>query len=266
MPQFVTTPSGVTTPIDYDFAVSFGLVTGHAHQRGVGVAPSVATSTPTDIWAGSTVSALYPFLTTAQSLEIISDSTHDTFTGGTGAISIIMNLLDANFNLVTQTVLMNGTTAVAIPGGPYLRCNSLQVNSAGSTLSNVGNITLRIAGAGAIVQYIAATVGISQTSIFTVPTGYTLALNFAYANLQSTSTATNWANIGFYIQQMGVTSSLYQRFQTIVTGTGQVTIPIPSPATVVGGQDLIFRVTNTSGTLAVAAQWQGILVNNNVLK
>jgi hypothetical protein len=261
MPQSVLTPSGVTTPISYDYGVSLGLIPGHSHQRAVGVAPSVATSTTTDIWAGSVGTALYPFLTTAQNLEIVSSSASDTVIG-TGAKIVQLMLLDANFNQVTQTVIMSGTSPVAISGGPYLRCNQMVVLSAGSSLTNAGNITLRVSGAGSTVSYMAAAVGIAQTSIYTVPNGYTLVVDYAYFNLQSTGTAANWANVGVYVQTNGSTAGLYQRFQTTVTGSGQAIVPLPSPVTITQGTDFILRVTNTSGTVAVAGSWQGVLVNN----
>lgn len=261
-----TSTSGYPTPISYQVGVALGLVPGFAEQRAVGTAFSVAASTPTDIWSGSSVaSALYPFQTSAKSLEIVSSSASDTFTGGVGAISVMLTLLDANYNTSSQIVLMNGTTVVAIPGGPYLRCNGLVVNSAGTSLTNVGNITLRVASAGATQAYMPAGIGVANQAIFTVPNGYSFVAHAFYANIPGTGGGAAWADLGFYLHSNGSTAGLYQRFPYTCVASGISQVTLPQPIAIPQHVDMILRATNVSATMNLNSSFQGVLVQNSAI-
>ena len=65
-----------------------------------------------------TVGAVYATPTTAQTLELLSDDTGDT-SAGLGARKVVVEGLDSSFNIQSETVTMNGTTAVILSAIVY---------------------------------------------------------------------------------------------------------------------------------------------------
>lgn len=123
------------------------------------------------IWRQATT---YPFQTSAQSLEVVSDNAVDD-DGNTGAWTVTVEGLDANWAIQTDTKTMDGTNAVALDG-TWIRVNRAYVATAGTGTVNAGNITVQVAGAGAVLAQIAATFGQTTQAIYSVPAGKTLYL------------------------------------------------------------------------------------------
>ena len=108
-------------------------------------------------------------------LEVISaDAADDGDPVGTGARTVVVEGIDASGDLQTATVTLNGITAVAIPTVTWTAVNRAYVETAGSNLTNVGEITVRVASAGATKLTIPAAVGLSDGTFYLVPNGYTL--------------------------------------------------------------------------------------------
>lgn len=125
-------------------------------------------TTPEDIWGGE---GLIPRPSSAESLEIVSSDANDTALG-TGARTVIIRTLDANYLEVIQTVTLNGTTAVALTG-THIRINEGVVATAGSGGVNAGTLTLRVAGGGASRALITTSGALNQAK-YTVPDGHHL--------------------------------------------------------------------------------------------
>lgn len=152
--------------------VGLGRLPGHSRVTASGVNPDVDTaSTPEDIWFAG---GAYPFPTSATTLEVLSSSTADA-AAGTGMRTLQVIGLDANYVERTETVTLNGTTAVALANS-YLRLNRVQIVSAGSGTTNAGDVTIRETGAGQTRGAMRAGYGIMRQAIYTVPLGYTLAI------------------------------------------------------------------------------------------
>lgn len=147
-----------------------GSLQGISIANVIGVNPDIdIATTPESVISPS---GLYTFLSSAQSLEILSDSAQDA-AAGTGARTIRLELLDANYDTVIVTVSLNGTTPVAVIGS-YLRVNDMRITGAvGSNETNVGNVTLRVSGGGTTQSYMLAGKGRAQQAIYTVPAGRT---------------------------------------------------------------------------------------------
>lgn len=138
---------------------------------------------PETVWP---LGGLYPYMTGATSLEVVSSSAQDS-ASGTGAASISMALLDTNYVGSTVVISLNGTTPVAIPGS-WFRINVAFVITKGSGASatratNVGDISIRNSGAGTVRAIIPAGHGISRQAVFTVDAGYTLQVISHYISL-----------------------------------------------------------------------------------
>jgi len=114
---------------------------------------------PESIWSGG---GQYPWasLTTAQTIYAISTSASDTST-------MTIEGLDADYNEQTETVTLNGLTAVATTN-TFIRVFRMTYDDI-----NVGTLEARVgSGTGTIVAQIEA--GDAQTlmAVYTVPAGY----------------------------------------------------------------------------------------------
>lgn len=131
------------------------------------------------------------FPTSAESLEVLSASANDDGDpAGTGARTVTVAGLDANYVPQSLAVTMNGTTAVALTGTTWRRTFSVKVATAGSGGVNAGNITLRVAGGGATRAFMLASHGRTNLGFYTVPAGkagYLLAFNAWFPLDQPTS-------------------------------------------------------------------------------
>lgn len=156
---------------DYYTEVNRGNVPGVSMVGVVGQDDTVGTSFA-DVWMG-VGSLVYP--TADESWEVVSDNANDT-AAGTGARTVTIIALDDTYaQLATVTVSLNGTTPVALPNGAtYFRKNLFVVATAGTVGPDglaTGNITLRVASAGATRGLIQAGNNGSFCSHYTVPLG-----------------------------------------------------------------------------------------------
>lgn len=103
--------------------------------------------------------------TTAAVVSVLSSSANDT-AAGTGARTLEIQGLDANYLLQTETVSLNGTSAVTTTN-TFIRIFRMKVLTAGSGETNDGNITASIGGSD--VARILANEGQTLMAVYTVP-------------------------------------------------------------------------------------------------
>jgi hypothetical protein len=163
------TRSGAYEP--FDLQVSRNQILGHSTLSLFGYQASV-TTTSIPIWENATA---YTFITAASTLTLVSTSASDNTSA-----KILISGLDSDFNLISETLAMNGTSAVTTVNS-YFRVNSLLMVSPGSgQTTNVGTITLK--QSSNIVAQINIGIGKSQSTIYTVPNGYQFYLTLAEVN------------------------------------------------------------------------------------
>lgn len=105
--------------------------------------------------------------TSAAVVSVVSASTADD-DGSTGAEKVEIQGLDANFNLQTEIVTMNGQSAVTTTN-TFIRVFRMRVTEAGSGGVNAGNITASISASD--VARINANEGQTLMAVYTVPAG-----------------------------------------------------------------------------------------------
>jgi hypothetical protein len=174
--------SQVGTSEPFELQVARGQIPGHSVRNIFGTNPAIGTSFHTP-WENNTE---LPFLSAAQQLSLVSTSASDT------AVSILINGLDANYNIQTEVVALNGTTPV-VTTKSFFRINDL-ITVAGNA---VGDVT---ASYNAVVYAkIIAGRGKNQAAVFTVPAGYSFYLGRIDA---FTATANNETKIMTYRNQV----------------------------------------------------------------
>jgi len=170
-----TTISSVTRQGAYEpfeLQVSRGQIQGHRNVTVFGFNPDVDT-TQVSVWP---LPSLITFPASAIQMTVSSTSANDT-AAGTGARTVVVQGLDANYNEVTETVTMNGQTAVTMTTA-MLRINYAYVATAGSSNSAVGDIYI---GTGTVTAGVPATAydiikfdyNNTTTGSYTIPAGYT---------------------------------------------------------------------------------------------
>ena len=174
---------GLTEP--FDLQVARGQIAYHESVYKFGNNPAVADSVET-IWPQG---GLYSYLSAATVLKVSSSSTNDA-SAGTGARTVELFGLDGDYNEISETVTLNGQTAVNTTKS-FLRIFRMVVKSAGTGGQNAGVI---YAGTGTVTtgvpanKYATIAIGDNQTlmALWTVPAGYTAFLNQVYVTVATT--------------------------------------------------------------------------------
>jgi hypothetical protein len=260
--------SGGGVERDYGTDANSGLIPGVVSAFALGTR-TIATAfnsiaAPQDVWPGPTAEMVLPIAD--ESWEVVSSSAADTL-GGAGAEAVLIAALDSNRNelaIITQN--LNGTTPVVLPGGAtYFRLNAAAVagvNSVGTRRRNQGDITIRVAGGGAVRGVMPAFTCALAQAIYTVPSGKYLSLySIECQVLGSVGGTTRGADFRLSFRNPnGVTWSPH------AIGTTDMQPYVLSPQLrirVNAGFDFIIQCTYASANnLTVGIAWEGTLSNN----
>jgi len=252
---FSMTQHGRSEP--FELQVSRGQVPYHSAQNifGYGTTPATAGLFRT-VWENmATVDYVFP-----------SSATTMTLTGGAGDTATITIVgLDANYNVLTENLVLNGATGVTTVNA-YFRINSMFV-ATGSATNPSNTVTLTNGGVTyaqintATVNGVAGSIGTTQMAVYTVPAGSTFH-GFRYGAYSSFN-----GNSTNYTTYRAVTnlSSGAQRIvvQTPFNTTYEVQRHFPFPYT--AGTDLRFQIASSAATAAVVSvNIGGVLVANEV--
>jgi len=159
----------------------------------------------------------------------VSSADADDTSAGTGARTVLITGLDADYAVISETVTMNGQTAVTTTNS-FLRVNSMLVTTAGTSLANEGVIYI---GTGTVTSGVPATIynviaagfNNATSSQYTIPAGYTGYLAVARIGLaQDAGTTLITARTRF----VG-TNGIALTGPVIVTNNGISTIDFPYP-------------------------------------
>lgn len=199
------------------------------------------------VWENATAYT-YP-ADAGEQMVLYSSSASDT------NVTVFIDGLDANYAIKQETlVLTNGTTGVNTVNS-YRRINNMRI--AGS-VNPVGII--RLANAGKTTTYAQINIGIgkTQTSMYTVPAGYTLYLNRVQAAASATS-ASKVLGYRVYQQFNGLTALVLQSPWIDTYETLRV---VPNPY--VEKTSIQWQVTSDT-TSQVSVRVEGILISNSLL-
>ena len=240
----------------FELQVSRGQIPYHAPVNifAYGTTPATAGLFRT-VWENMTTTD-YVFPSSASTMTLVSNAVGDTAT-------ITISGLDANYNLLSENLVLNGTTNVTTVNS-YFRINNIAV-SVGSATNPSGVVTL--SGGGNVYAQINTTtvggvttsIGTSQMGVYTVPTGYTF-YGWRYGAYSSFNG--NTANYTTY-RALTNSSSGVQRVivQTPYNTTYEVQRHYPFPYA--AGTDLRFQIASSAATSAVVSvNIGGILILN----
>lgn len=246
----------------FNLDVSRGFIAGHTPVYKFGHNPDVNGAEET-VWEQG---GIYSYPATAAALYVSSSSATDS-NGGTGANSVYLQGLDANYNEVTETVNLNGQTQVQTANS-YIRIYRAFVVLAGSDGIAAGTIYVGTSGAtggvpnGAIYASIAPAHGQTEMAIYTVPAGHTLYLddiNFTSA----VSLANSYIRARFMTRLFG--SNVFREQTRIVLQSNTYIFKFEYPLAFPEKTDLEVRAQAVgSNNNEISATWQGVLIKNDI--
>ena len=166
-----------TRPTNYYVEAALGLRSGHALWNKFGYNSDVDVGTEVIAsWGGT-----FTPLTTATTLIISSSSINDT-SGGTGCNSVYISGIDANREPQVELVTLTGTTAV-VTTSTWLGINRVSMYLCGTSQVNEGLIGVIASTGGSTMAVMPTGEGTTQQCIFHVPTGYKFVAEWVRCNV-----------------------------------------------------------------------------------
>jgi len=259
MAREVSSISRVGTSEPFNLQIARGQIAYHKSIFKFGFNPDIDDSLET-IWAEG---GLYSYLSAATVLKISSSSTNDT-SAGTGARTVTLSGLDANYDEISETITLNGQTAVNSTLS-YLRIYRMTVDTAGSGGENAGVI---YAGTGTVTsgvpanKYATIAIGDNQTlmALWTVPRGYTAYLS--QTDVTAATTQNNkYATVHFVARKNG---GVFQAKDKFVKAESSHNQQYDIPLKFEEKTDLEFRCIGDSSAadIAVSASMDIIYIQN----
>jgi len=150
----------------YTYDIAEGHIPGHISVNKFGHNSDIAGTLET-VWSAG---GLYPWMTVADQLEVLSGDNDDGAGALTGALTLELFGLDGSYNVQTETVILTGTTFVTTTNS-YIRFFRGIVRSAGVSGWNEGIITIRDQDTNTTRGSIEALKNQTLMAVFTIPAG-----------------------------------------------------------------------------------------------
>jgi hypothetical protein len=241
----------------FDLQVARNQITAHTEQNifAYGTTPATANLFRT-VWENMATTE-YVFPGSAVTMQLSS-----TAAGDTATITIVG--LDANYNVISENLVLNGTTNVPTVN-QYFRVNSMIV-SVGSPTNPTGVVTLINGGVTyaqintGVFNGTTSSIGITQMAVFTVPAGYTF---YGHRYGAYSSFNGNSANYTIYRAVTNSSSGVQKLIvQTPFNTNYEILRVYPFPYS--EKTDLRFQIASSAATAAVVSiNIGGVLVKND---
>jgi len=246
----------------FELQVARGDVAYHIPVELFGYSTQVANTALGPCWEGLTQSGgAYAYPSSAVQMTLVSTTT-DTQT-------VYVMGLDANYNLLSEYITLNGTTGVTTVNS-YLRINGLFITNG----VNAGTITCK--NSTVLYAQINPGIGQSQMSIYTVPNGYTFYLTYIQANASIGFTSSAYMTFAEYNKyNLGNPQDNINGYPVAYSGNTSVLtqspfvqtldLPFTVPIQHEGGTDIQFQMKSSTGGPYVGGIFAGgYLIANSV--
>lgn len=223
--------------------------------------PAVGSSIE-DIWDGG---GLYPFLSVAATLEILSSSASDA-SAGVGARQVLVDGIDSAGAEKTALVTLNGTTPVS--AGDFLSVNRVVVTSSGSSGFNVGTITVRTVVGTVTQALVLPERSTSQMFLYTVPSGYSFIIGTFFFSSALASGAVSGGNATqITLYTMGPTGSTWVARAEFSSNDFVSTTelrPAPNSLALPAGTRIRFAAACTTASMIVTGGMRALIAKTGV--
>jgi hypothetical protein len=237
--------------------LSKGLLYKHKSEFKFGYNQLVGTTEET-IWDAG---GIYSYPSSASTMTVSSSSADDA-ADGTGARTVVIAGLDANYAEASETITLNGQTAVTTTKS-YIRMFRARVLTAGSGGTNAGNINI---GTGTVTSgvpanlYARITAGEGQTlmTLYTVPAGYTAYLQQGTVSVGAES-SNKYVIVRLKVRPFG---EVFQTKTVLTLSNQYVGFDFGVALAIAEKSDIEARAVSSSGDAAVSSTFSLILEQN----
>jgi len=247
------------TALSFDTAVSLGLVPGWSLVRIIGHNNDIDSGTE-DLWGQGGVKT-WP--TAAGAVTVVSSSINDA-AAGTGARTVLVEGLDANYNPISELYTMNGTTDV-VGLQLFFRVQRIQAVTCGSGGENAGAITATLGGN--VQSSMAAAFGASRDGHYTVQAGYQFLVTLY--ELTCGRLGTGDLELNAFIREYNANSdsnyNAWRCVSSIDMSEGSVPQVAPRGRIVQARADIRIQGISNAANLATSVVIVGFLIDNNAL-
>ena len=247
MPHKVTSVTKLGKHEPFELQVAEGQIPWHKHIYKFGQNAVVGNSVET-IWQQG---GLYSYPPSATTMTVSSSDTNDT-SAGTGARTVQISGLDGDYNEISETITMNGQTAVTTTNS-FLRVNRALVLTAGSGGANAGIIYV---GTGTVTLGVPANVyttingdGTNQSlqAFWTVPANYDA---YVYQTNISTGNSSNTPAVLKTLLVARPNGGVFNTKEVIVLTDGNHLQNYSFPIKLTEKTDIEFRAESSSGSVS----------------
>ena len=247
MARLVTSISKLGSSEPFELQVAQGQIAYHEHIYKFGQNSVVGNSVET-IWQQG---GLYSYPPSATTMTVSSSDTNDT-SAGTGARTVQIAGLDGDYNEISETITLNGQTAVTTSNS-FLRVNRGLVLTAGSGGANAGIIYV---GTGTVTLGVPANVyttingdGTNQSlqAFWTVPANYNA---YIYQTNISTGNSSNTPAVLKTLLVARPQGGVFNTKEIIVLTDGNHLQNYSFPITLTEKTDIEFRAESSSGSVS----------------
>jgi hypothetical protein len=243
----------------FELQVARGFIEGHKTIFKFGNNADINGSLET-VWSQG---GLYSYPAAAIQMKVSSSSTDDTGSG-TGAQTVFVYGLDADYNEITEVVTLDGQTEV-LTAQSFLRVNRAFVVTAGTGATAAGTIYV---GTGVVTAGVPATVyavislGENQTTmaVWTVPAKHTLYVHRGFFSASSNNVAQYVLGKFVFRPQGGV----FRNAADLTVNSNAIGYDFEIPLALPEKTDIEARAIALSGTnFYVTASFEGIYIQVN---
>lgn len=251
--------------VPFSNASSLGIVEGVEHVNVFGRNTDIDIATaPEDIWGRG---GLWVPPTTPQVHTIVSTSTNDVF-GGTGARQVTLFGLDENYDRVSETINISGTTPVASVN-QYAIIDKMWSTTVGSLGYNEGAISATASGDAVVTAEIDAQLNESAMAIYGVPRNTTFLMNdfFASLNVVANKVTGTQVNIGLLVRenldQADSPLRVKNTFGILAEATSYIEHRFDASFSVIGPAFVLVRIREVfDDNIALDAGFDGIIISD----
>lgn len=246
----------------FNLQVAQGQIYKHSAVHKFGFNSAVGTAGTDTIWIQD---GAYTWPAAASVLKVSSSSADDDSTpsAGTGALTVTLEGLDANYAEITEDVILNGVTTVNTTLS-YLRLHRMFVATAGTGLTNAGVIYAftgaETSGVPDVATTIRSTIAASQgqtlQAFYTVPAGMTAYMTSVNAG---SADGTNATTIELRARTEGGAFRTQEKFVVFKQTT---TLDFPYPLKFEAKTDIELRGASAAATPAVNGSFDLLLVKD----
>lgn len=215
------------------------------------------TTTPEDIWNYGGVYLGFP-TGNAETVTVTSSSA-----ASDAALTLKIFGLDSNFNQITETITLNGSS-VGVTTNTFKRVNRSYVETpASGQTTNVGNLTCtHTTTTGNVFFKLLAGTGQTRLCLYTIPAGYTGYLR-SYGVSMADNTS-NQAQMVIWTREFGKAVRLQRPFTTSTAYTTDISLY--SGVALPEKTDIVMRCTSVkSNGAAIMASFGLLLVKNTIV-